>query len=57
MNNGASGFPDGLSDCSSYIGTAAKSGCLSMAYTPAYVADSCGYSVVVNGTWQQGVYT
>ncbi|KAI8579463.1 hypothetical protein K450DRAFT_210259 [Umbelopsis ramanniana AG] len=57
MNNGASGFPDGLSDCSTYVGTAAKSGCLSMAYAPAYVADSCGYSVVVNGTWQQGAYT
>ncbi|KAG2179650.1 hypothetical protein INT44_006498, partial [Umbelopsis vinacea] len=57
MNNGASGFPDGLSDCSSYVGTAAKSGCLSMAYAPAYVANSCGYSVVVNGTWQQGAYT
>ena len=28
-----------------------------MAYSAAYNPDECGYSVYVNGAWQQGVYT
>ncbi|KAF7362568.1 Alpha-amylase [Mycena venus] len=54
MDNGAAGFPDGLSDCSGYTGTAS---CISMAKAPAFDANACGYSVVVNGAWTQGVYT
>ncbi|KAJ7912991.1 glycoside hydrolase superfamily [Mycena leptocephala] len=54
MDNGAAGYPDGLSDCAGYTGTAS---CISMAKAPAFDANACGYSVVVNGAWTQGVYT
>jgi alpha-amylase len=54
MDNGAAGFPDGLSDCAGYTGTAS---CISMAKAPAFDANACGYSVVVNGAWTQGAYT
>ncbi|KAJ6533236.1 glycoside hydrolase superfamily [Mycena capillaripes] len=37
-----------------YTGTAT---CISMAKAPAFDANACGYSVVVNGAWTQGVYT
>ncbi|KAJ7645175.1 glycoside hydrolase superfamily [Mycena polygramma] len=54
MDNGAAGFPDGLSDCAGYTGTAT---CISMAKAPAFDGNACGYSVVVNGAWKQGAYT
>ncbi|KAF3931211.1 Alpha-amylase [Dactylella cylindrospora] len=51
MDNGASGFPDGYSDCSLYTGTQSLSGCLGVPYDQAYVASACGY------TMSQGKYT
>lgn len=43
-SNGASGFPDGKSDCSLYTGSQSQSGCLGMAYDQAYVASAvCNY--------------
>ncbi|KAI8073295.1 glycoside hydrolase superfamily [Gongronella butleri] len=57
MNNGASGFPDGYSDCARYTGSQSTTGCKSMKKAAAYVADACGYSVVKDGTWQEGAYT
>ncbi|KAK6506766.1 hypothetical protein TWF481_005226 [Arthrobotrys musiformis] len=51
MNNGGSGYPDGLSDCSLYTGSASASGCLGVPYDQAYVASACGY------TMSQGKYT
>ncbi|KAJ3209829.1 hypothetical protein HDU67_005871 [Dinochytrium kinnereticum] len=51
----ANGFPDGQSDCSGYKGT--QSGCASMPFRPAFVANACGYSNAVNGGWIEGEYT
>lgn len=45
--NGANGYPDGLSDCALYTGTAqAASGCLGLALDPAYVQGVCAYTMV-----------
>ena len=52
MNNGANGFPDGLSDCSLYTGTQPITGCLGIPNDQAYVAGACGYT-----TLNQGKYT
>ncbi|KAJ6609042.1 glycoside hydrolase superfamily [Mycena sp. CBHHK59/15] len=54
MSSGAAGYPDGFSDCAGYTGAAT---CISMAKAQAFDANSCGYSVVVNGAWTEGVYT
>ncbi|KAF3903882.1 Alpha-amylase [Dactylellina cionopaga] len=51
MDNGASGFPDGLSDCSLYTGSQSRSGCLGVPFDQAYVASACGYTLT------QGKYT
>ncbi|KAG8710734.1 hypothetical protein FRC09_020951 [Ceratobasidium sp. 395] len=53
-SNGAKGFPDGYSDCSRFKSTGT---CVSMPYSAAYDANACGYSVVQNGAWTEGVYT
>ncbi|CAZ83956.1 unnamed protein product [Tuber melanosporum] len=45
MDNGASGFPDGHSDCSLYTGNQAISGCLGVPRDTAYVADACSYTI------------
>jgi alpha-amylase len=57
MNNGASGIPDGYSDCAKCTGSACNSCSKSMKYTPAFNADSCGYDCSSNGSWVEGVYT
>jgi alpha-amylase len=43
---GGNGFPDGLSDCSLYTGSAAASACLGVPLDTAYVASACGYTMV-----------
>ncbi|KAH7020490.1 glycoside hydrolase superfamily [Ilyonectria destructans] len=53
-SNGASGFPDGKSDCALYTGSQSASGCLGMAYDQAYVASACGYG---GGVLTAGKYT
>lgn len=45
MDNGASGFPDGHSDCSLYTGDQAISRCLGVPKDTAYVADACSYTI------------
>lgn len=57
MNNGAAGFPDGLSDCSLCTGTHCSDCSKSMKYSKAYDANACGYSSQVDGQWIEGVYT
>ena len=41
----ASGFPDGLSDCSLYTGSQPASGCLGVPKDQAYVPDACAYTI------------
>ncbi|CAE6526129.1 unnamed protein product [Rhizoctonia solani] len=53
-STGAKGFPDGYSDCSRFKGNGT---CVTMPYSAAYDASACGYSVVQNGAWTEGVYT
>ncbi|KAG5651352.1 hypothetical protein H0H81_008991 [Sphagnurus paluster] len=53
-SNGAAGFPDGYSDCARFKGTGT---CVSMPKATAYDANACGYSVIQNGAWTEGVYT
>ena len=57
MNNGAAGVPDGKSDCSACVGDQCDSCSMSMAYSKAFDANSCGYDCEVDGQWQEGVYT
>ena len=57
MNNGAAGFPDGLSDCTKCTGDQCDGCTKSMAYSKAYDADSCGYDTGDGGNWKEGVYT
>jgi alpha-amylase len=45
MDNGAAGFPDGLSDCSLYTGSQSTSGCLGVPKDTAYVANACSYTL------------
>ncbi|PWW73697.1 glycoside hydrolase family 13 protein [Tuber magnatum] len=45
MGDGASGFPDGHSDCSLYTGNQAISRCLGVPRDTAYVADACSYTI------------
>ena len=54
--NGANGFPDGLSDCSRYKGTQ-NTRCVGLPYRPAYRKEACGYSVAEGGGWIYGEYT
>ncbi|KAH7109641.1 glycoside hydrolase superfamily [Dendryphion nanum] len=51
---GGNGFPDGLSDCSLYTGTQARSGCAGIARDEAFVENACGYN---GGTLVAGKYT
>ncbi|KAJ3396067.1 hypothetical protein HDU92_004192 [Lobulomyces angularis] len=51
----AVGYPDGKSDCSLYTGK--ESGCKTVPFTKAYIADSCGYSVIKDGKWIPNRYT
>lgn len=49
MNNGASGIPDGKSDCAKCVGVNC-SGCnKSMAFSKAHDPNVCGYTCEVNG--------
>ncbi|CAI2361994.1 unnamed protein product [Moneuplotes crassus] len=57
MNNGAAGFPDGLSDCDRCKGDQCDSCSKSMKFSKAYDADACGYTCEVDGQWQEGVFT
>ncbi|KAJ3307425.1 hypothetical protein HDV03_000073 [Kappamyces sp. JEL0829] len=52
----AVGWPDGKSDCSLYSGNQTVT-CGNVPYHKAYVADACGYSMLVNGNWEVGAYT
>jgi alpha-amylase len=45
-SNGGSGFPDGLSDCSThYTGNQAIGGCKGISKDTAFVANACGYTM------------
>jgi alpha-amylase len=57
MNNGGMGIPDGKSDCSKCVGSSCNSCSKSVPFSPAFDANSCGYSCVQNGQWKEGVYT
>ena len=57
MNNGAAGYPDGLSDCTKCTGTHCQDCSKSMKYSKAFDDSSCGYDVMKNGSWQEGVFT
>ena len=57
MNDGAAGFPDGLSDCDNCVGTNCDSCTKSMKAQTAFDDSSCGYDCVKDGAWQEGVYT
>ena len=57
MNDGAAGYPDGLSDCDNCKGDQCDSCSKSMKYSKAYDADACGYTCEVDGQWIEGVYT
>ncbi|KAJ3359090.1 hypothetical protein HDU91_005008 [Kappamyces sp. JEL0680] len=52
----AVGWPDGKSDCSLYSGNQSVT-CGNVPYHKAYVANACGYSMLVNGNWEVGAYT
>ena len=51
MNNGAMGYPDGLSDCSRCKGDHCGDCHKSMPYSKAHDPDACGYTCEVNGSW------
>ena len=55
--NGAAGFPDGMSDCSKCVGDNCDGCNKSMPYAEAYNADSCGYDTGDSGNWVYGAYT
>mmetsp|Transcript_22645 Transcript_22645/g.20125 ORF Transcript_22645/g.20125 Transcript_22645/m.20125 type:complete len:607 (+) Transcript_22645:62-1882(+) len=57
MNDGAAGYPDGLSDCKQCKGKQCDSCSKSMEYSKAYDADACGYTCEVDGQWIEGVFT
>jgi len=57
MNNGAAGYPDGLSDCSKCQGTHCADCSKSMKFSQAYDPNSCGYDCGSNGSWVEGVFT
>lgn len=54
----ASGWPDGLSDCSKYTGNTLNIKCKGIPYQKAFQADACGYSMIgPDGNWVLGAYT
>ena len=58
MNNGASGFPDGKSDCNNCKGQHCKDYCTkSMPYQKAYDPKSRGYDSGDKMNWKEGTYT
>ena len=58
MNDGASGFPDGKSDCNSCKGQHCKDYCSkSMPYQKAYNPLSTGYDSGDKSNWKEGTYT
>ena len=58
MNNGASGFPDGKSDCNNCKGKHCKDYCTkSMPYQKAYDPKSRGYDSGNKMNWKEGTYT
>ena len=57
MNNGAQGIPDGSSNCDNCTGDQCKSCSKSMKVSKAHDPDVCGYTMEVNGQWQEGTYT
>jgi alpha-amylase len=57
MNDGAQGFPDGLSDCKNCTGDQCNSCTKSVPYQKAYDADSCGYDCGDGGNWKENTYT
>ena len=58
MNNGASGFPDGKSDCNNCTGQHCKDYCTkSMPYQKAYDPKSRGYDSGDKMNWKEGTYT
>mmetsp|Transcript_7953 Transcript_7953/g.7453 ORF Transcript_7953/g.7453 Transcript_7953/m.7453 type:complete len:99 (+) Transcript_7953:91-387(+) len=56
MNNGASGIPDGKSDCGACIGDQCSSCSMSMPFSQAHDDSVCGYTCD-DGGWKEGVYT
>lgn len=57
MNNGAAGFPDGLSDCSACVGDQCGGCTKSMPKATAFKPDSCGYDTGDGGNWKEGEFT
>ena len=58
MNNGASGPPDGSSDCTNCTGEMCKAQCnKSVPYQKAYNPSSTGYDTGDSGNWKEGSYT
>ncbi len=57
MNDGASGIPDGKSDCSKCVGDQCSSCTKSTPYSKAHDSNVCGYTCEVDGQWQEGAYT
>ena len=58
MKDGASGFPDGKSDCSACVGEHCKTYCSkSMPYQKAYNPSSTGYDTGNKDDWKEGTYT
>lgn len=51
MNNGASGFPDGLSDCALYTGGQGQTECHGVPKDPAHVPTACGYTSLLEGRY------
>ena len=56
-NNGAQGYPDGLSDCKNCKGTKCSGCSKSMPKATAYDPSSTGYDCYKNGQWQEGAFT
>ena len=58
MDNGASGIPDGRSDCKNCTTNACKNKCKkSVPYQKAYNMNSKGYDTGDNTNWKEGSYT
>lgn len=57
MNNGASGLPDGKSDCANCVGEHCEGCTKTMPFAKAHDPNVCGYTCEVNGQWQEGAFT
>jgi len=57
MDDGAQGFPDGLSDCSKCVGDQCSSCTKSVPYKKAFDASSCGYDCGDGSGWKENTYT